>query len=130
MHASTGLKHASCAALVAFVTALACAPGASAADACASYGDERTDFTWLLCPDGKKYERQYRYFGVWSDFYPVPGNAGACTWSGARSAWICPDATIVCNGLRCRNARRHPAGGTRNLPLQPAARIFSSTGRI
>ena len=43
--------------------------GAAAAERCVAYRDENTDFTWRLCPGGEKYERQYLYFGVWSNFH-------------------------------------------------------------
>ncbi len=74
---------------------------ANAADGCVAYGDQKTDFTWRLCPAGAKFERQYYYFGVWSNFYPVSSDAGACTWSPARSSWTCPDRTIRCDARRC-----------------------------
>jgi hypothetical protein len=105
------LKHAFCSALVALLVVLAFASGgAGAADGCAPYGDERTDFTWLLCPGGKKYERQYRYFGIWSEFYTVGSDVGACSWSAPRSSWMCPEMTIKCDARRCTIARHNPAG--------------------
>jgi hypothetical protein len=75
--------------------------GAKAADGCADYGDTKTDFTWRLCPAGEKYERQYQYFGVWSNFYRVNSYTGACNWSADRSSWVCPDRTIRCDAKRC-----------------------------
>ena len=51
-------------ALVVFVSG----SSSKAADRCISYGDEKTDFTWRLCPAGEKYERRYLYFGAWSIF--------------------------------------------------------------
>jgi hypothetical protein len=74
---------------------------AQGADGCVAYGNEKTDFTWRLCPAGEKYERQYRYFGVWSDFYRVSSETGACNWSANRSSWVCPDRTIRCDAKRC-----------------------------
>lgn len=74
---------------------------ANAAEPCVAYGDEETDFTWRLCPDGVKYERQYLYFGIWSQFYRVKPDAGACAWSVARSSWMCPDRIIRCNASLC-----------------------------
>jgi hypothetical protein len=74
---------------------------ATAAERCAAYGDEKTDFTWRLCPGGEKYERQYLYFGVWSNFRRVTDDAGACRWSPVRLSWICPDRTIRCDAKRC-----------------------------
>jgi hypothetical protein len=74
---------------------------ARAADRCVAYGDAKTDFTWRLCPAGEKYERQYLYFGVWSNFYSVKSFTGKCDWSAAKSSWLCPDRTIKCDGGRC-----------------------------
>ena len=74
---------------------------ADAADGCVAYGDQKADFTWRLCPAGAKFERQYLYFGVWTRFYPVGSDAGACTWSQAQSSWTCPDRTIRCDAQRC-----------------------------
>jgi len=79
----------------------ASASGATAAERCVAYGDEKTDFTWRLCPGGEKYERQYLYFGAWSNFHRVTSDAGACRWSAARLSWVCPDRTIQCDGKRC-----------------------------
>jgi hypothetical protein len=76
-------------------------PIAMAGDQCIAYGDERTDFTWRLCPAGEKHERQYLYFGAWSTFYRVKSDAGACSWSEAKSSWVCPDTTIRCDSTRC-----------------------------
>ena len=77
------------------------APVAKAADGCVAYGDENTEFTWRLCPAGEKYERQYLYFGFWSKFYRVNGDAGVCRWSAAKSSWVCPDRSIRCDAKRC-----------------------------
>jgi hypothetical protein len=74
---------------------------AAAADRCAAYGDEDTDFTWRLCPGGEKYERQYLYFGFWGKFYRVNPGTGACDWQAEQSAWACPGKTIRCNEKRC-----------------------------
>jgi hypothetical protein len=74
---------------------------AHAADGCVAYGDRNTDFTWRLCPAGGKYERQYLYFGAWSDFYPINSDAGACRWSVSDSSWRCPDRTIRCDARKC-----------------------------
>ncbi len=87
--------------LAALLVAAASASLANAAGRCAPYGDEDTDFTWRLCPAGEKFERRYLYFGVWSDFYRIAGDAGACEWSGARSSWVCPDKTIRCDSKSC-----------------------------
>jgi hypothetical protein len=89
------------AALVAGCAIAASASVANAADACVAYGDDKTDFTWRLCPAGEKYERRYIYFGVWSEFYRVNADAGACNWSAPRSSWICPDRTIRCDARQC-----------------------------
>src|SRR6478736_3749176 len=75
--------------------------GAKAADRCTAYGDVKTDFTWRLCPAGEKYERQYRYFGVWSEFYRVSSETGACRWSAPQSSWVCPERTIRCDARGC-----------------------------
>jgi hypothetical protein len=88
-------------AVVAALFIVACMSGARAADGCVAYGDEKTDFTWRLCPAGEKYERQYLYFGAWGKFYRVNSDAGACNWSPARSSWVCPDRTIRCDARRC-----------------------------
>ena len=88
-------------ALAAIWLVAASATGATAAERCVAYGDEKTDFTWRLCPSGEKYERQYLYFGAWSNFHRVASDAGACRWSGARSNWVCPDRTIRCDAKRC-----------------------------
>ena len=80
---------------------LAFAPIAKAADGCADYGDEQTDFTWRLCPAGEKYERRYLYFGVWGKFYRVNRDSGPCNWSVTKSSWVCPDRTIRCDARRC-----------------------------
>ena len=74
---------------------------AKAADGCVGYGDDSTEFTWRLCPAGEKYERTYIYFGVWSRFYRVGGDAGACRWSTVNSTWICPDRSFRCDAKRC-----------------------------
>jgi hypothetical protein len=74
---------------------------AEAQDRCVAYGDANTDFTWRLCPAGEKYERQYRYFGVWSNFYSVKSYTGKCDWSAEKSSWQCPDRTIRCDSKRC-----------------------------
>jgi hypothetical protein len=95
------VKYALYPALVAICTLAAFAPVAKAADGCAAYGDEKTDFTWRLCPAGEKYERRYLYFGVWSKFYRVNGDSGACSWSVTKSSWVCPDRTIRCDPRRC-----------------------------
>jgi hypothetical protein len=91
--------------MLAFFTITACAlasPGyAQSADACVAYGNDKTDFTWRLCPGGEKYERQYLYFGVWSSFYRVSSEAGACNWAASRTSWICPGRTIRCDTRRC-----------------------------
>lgn len=75
---------------------------AQAAGRCVAYGDESTDFTWRLCPGGEKYERQYLYFGFWSSFHRVNGDAGVCRWSPRQSSWQCPDRTIRCDANHCR----------------------------
>jgi hypothetical protein len=87
--------------LAAILSLTALAANASAADRCVSYGDEKTDFTWRLCPAGEKYERQYLYFGVWSNFYRVDSSTGACDWSQPKSGWICPDRAVRCDSKRC-----------------------------
>jgi hypothetical protein len=87
--------------LAAIWLAFASAYSAAASERCVAYGDENTDFTWRLCPGGEKYERQYLYFGVWSNFHRVANDAGACRWSPARLSWICPDRTIHCDAKRC-----------------------------
>ena len=74
---------------------------AAFADSCVAYGNEKTDFTWRLCPAGQKYERQYIYFGAWSKFYSVHADTGACSWSALKSSWICPDRMIRCDAKRC-----------------------------
>ena len=94
------MKCLPCTALAAvWLAGAAC--GATAAERCVAYGDETTDFTWRLCPGGEKYERQYLYFGVWSNFHRVANDAGACRWSPARLSWVCPDRTIRCDAKRC-----------------------------
>ena len=75
-------------ALVAVGALASLVPIAEAADGCAVYGDEKTDFTWRLCPSGKKYERRYLYFGVWNKFYRVNGDSGACSWLATKSSWV------------------------------------------
>jgi hypothetical protein len=95
------MKWISCLALTAIWLAGVSPHGATAAERCVAYGDENTDFTWRLCPGGEKYERQYLYFGVWSNFRRVANDAGACRWSPARASWICPDRTIRCDAKRC-----------------------------
>lgn len=88
------------------LTIIFCTLGASMAMAgidarCAPYGDEDTEYTWMLCPGGEKYERRYLYYGFWSEYYPVKSDAGACGWSAASSRWKCPDQTFRCNGNGC-----------------------------
>ena len=95
------MKYAIGHALVAVWMAAASVSGAQAADGCIAYGDSKTDFTWRLCPAGEKYERQYRYFGVWSDFYRVNSYTGVCNWSAERATWTCPDRAIRCTATRC-----------------------------
>ena len=63
------MKYLACLALAAIWLVAASASGAMAAERCVAYGDEKTDFTWRLCPGGEKYERQYLYFGAWSNFH-------------------------------------------------------------
>ena len=92
--------------LIFFGTLLAVAaasvPVFSAQNQCIAYGDETAEFTWRLCPNGEKYERQYLYYGFWSEFYPVESNAGECRWAAARSTWLCPDGEIYCDRAGCR----------------------------
>ena len=95
------MKYAVCSALVATWVVTISGFGAMGADGCVAYGDEKTDFTWRLCPAGVKYERQYLYFGAWGNFQRVNSNTGACNWSAARSSWVCPDRTIRCDAQRC-----------------------------
>jgi hypothetical protein len=95
------MKYALGLALFAAYLTFGFAAAAQPAEGCVAYGDEKTDFTWRLCPAGEKFERQYRYFGVWSDFYKVRSDAGACNWSAGSSAWMCPDRTIRCDSRKC-----------------------------
>jgi hypothetical protein len=95
------MKYACCSALIALFAVATLASRAMAADGCVAYGNDKTDFTWRLCPAGEKYERQYLYFGVWSSFYSVKSFTGACNWSATKSSWICPDRTIRCDAKRC-----------------------------
>ena len=95
------MKCIPCLALTAIWLIGASAYGATGAERCVAYGDETTDFTWRLCPGGEKYERQYLYFGIWSNFRQVASDAGACSWSPARLNWICPDRTIRCDAKHC-----------------------------
>ncbi len=96
------MKCAYCFAAVVIACAVATSPsGAKAADRCMAYGNEKTDFTWRLCPAGEKYERQYRYFGVWGVFYRVSSETGACRWAAAQSSWVCPERTIRCDARSC-----------------------------
>jgi hypothetical protein len=87
---------------VAFSAAAFCSSGAVAAGQCVDYGDEKTEFTWHLCPGGVKYERQYLYFGIWSSFYEVESGEGACSWSPRQSSWLCPERTVRCDAYKCR----------------------------
>ncbi len=80
---------------------LASFPPAQAASECIAYGNEETSFTWLLCPRGRKYERQYLYFGFWSKFYEVNSSTGECDWAAYRSSWVCPGRTIHCGLEQC-----------------------------
>jgi hypothetical protein len=95
------MKYLACLALAAIWLVAVSASGATAAERCVAYGDEKTDFTWRLCPGGEKYERQYLYFGAWSNFHRVASDAGACSRSEARLSWVCPDRTIRCDAKRC-----------------------------
>jgi hypothetical protein len=96
------MNSAHCSLVLAAILAIAAfAPAAQAQDRCVPYGDERTDFTWRLCPAGEKYERQYLYFGVWGSFYSVRSRTGKCDWSASKSSWVCPDKTIRCDARRC-----------------------------
>ena len=95
------MKYALYPTLLAICALGAFTPVAKAADGCAAYGDEKTEFTWRLCPAGEKFERRYLYFGVWSDFYQVNSDSGECSWSAAKSSWVCPDRTIRCYRSRC-----------------------------
>ena len=95
------MKYALWSALVVAIALAAGSSDAKAMDGCISYGDEKTDFTWRLCPAGEKYERQYLYFGIWSGFYRVPSDAGACRWGISKSIWGCPGKTIRCDAKRC-----------------------------
>jgi hypothetical protein len=42
-----------------------------------------------------------RDFGVWSKFYRVNRETGACSWSVTQSSWVCADRTIRCNARQC-----------------------------
>jgi hypothetical protein len=95
------MKYALRLALIIGFALAAAGSNSKAADGCISYGDEKTDFTWRLCPAGEKYERRYLYFGFWSDFYRVPDDTGACHWSASKSSWLCRDKAIRCNAGRC-----------------------------
>jgi hypothetical protein len=95
------MKYLACPALVAIWLVAASASGATAADGCAAYGGEKTDFTRRLCPAGEKYERQYLYFGAWGKFYRVTSDVGACSWWAARLSWVCPDRRIQCDAKHC-----------------------------
>src|SRR5262249_16895205 len=75
------MRNAVAPSLFALCVIAAFAPVAKGADECVAYGDESAEFTWRLCPAGEKYERRYIYFGVWSNFYRVRSDAGACRWS-------------------------------------------------
>ena len=77
------MKYAICSALVA-IWGVASASNTKATDGCVAYGNEKTDFTWRLCPAGEKYERQYHYFGVWGKFYRVNSDAGTA-WTALPS---------------------------------------------
>jgi hypothetical protein len=96
------VKHWIFTAFLALCAAAYLSSAAEAAGRCVAYGDESTDFTWRLCPEGEKYERQYLYFGFWSSFYRVNGDAGVCRWSPRQSSWQCPDRTIRCDANHCR----------------------------
>jgi hypothetical protein len=96
------MKYALCPALVAICALAAFTPVAKAVDGRAAYGDEKTDFYLATVPAGEKYERRYLYFGVWSNFYRVNSDSGECSWSVAKSSWVCPDKTIRCGPKRCR----------------------------
>src|SRR5690348_2486848 len=87
--------------IVVAVFVVVAGPSAMADGRCIAYGDEETDFTWRLCPAGEKYERQYLYFGVWSNFYRVENDIGACRWSTAKSSWMCPGRIFRCNLEKC-----------------------------
>jgi hypothetical protein len=87
--------------LIALTASAALTSVAKAQDRCVAYGDEKTDFTWRLCPAGEKYERQYLYFGVWTNFYSVKSHTGKCDWSATKSSWLCPERTIRCDSRRC-----------------------------
>lgn len=87
--------------LFAICAIAAFAPVVKAADGCVAYGDDSAEFTWRLCPAGEKYERRYIYFGVWSNFYRVKSDAGACRWSAVNSRWVCPDTSFRCDAKRC-----------------------------
>jgi hypothetical protein len=95
------MKNARHAALIAVCATVGFASHAKAADRCIAYGDEKTEYTWRLCPAGEKFERRYYYFGIWSDFYTVRSDIGACRWTATTSSWRCPDRTVRCNAERC-----------------------------
>ena len=95
------MKYGILSVLLALCAAAFLSAAAGAAERCVAYGDERTDFTWRLCPAGEKYERQYLYFGFWSSFYRVNSDAGACRWSLRQSSWLCPDRKVRCDANHC-----------------------------
>lgn len=70
---------------------------------CVAHGDNGTDFTWLLCPHGVKYERQYQYWGMWSTYYPVSSNTGECRWQTPR--WQCGQLQYLCAASGCVKAK-------------------------
>lgn len=74
---------------------------ARAETGCVSFGDEAAQNTWLLCPKGVALEREYHYWGSWSDFYEIDTRYAPCMWNESLSAWQCSSLTIRCEEAQC-----------------------------
>lgn len=72
---------------------------------CVPYGDEEGSFTWRLCPGGVAHERQYGYWGIWSEFYRIQSWQAPCRWDDQDMTWGCRDSRFVCTPVVC--AQKH-----------------------
>lgn len=67
---------------------------------CSVYGASDEATQWRLCPDGTIYERNYRYYGLWSSWQrPHPNVTAPCLWHRTEKVWRCPDRTVRCDTI-------------------------------
>ena len=85
-----------------FFLALA-TPATAQSSGCVQLGNKSTDQrVWWLCPRGEVFEAEYRYYGNWSDPYPLRTQYAPCPWMEHVSAWLCTSARYACTTTACR----------------------------